>query len=329
VKRALALAVAVALLAPAAAAGQEPVPPPPPPAPPPAPAPPPPVPQLTLVADSVLRAGGRAVVLRGRSFVVRGAMLPAVAGQQVELRLFRNGKRSRTVRVPVAADGTFARRMPTRRLGRVSVRATHAATPELGAARGPKVSVRVVEPRLGPGAGGPLVRLLQRGLARLHYAVPRNGSFDAATGRAVMAFRKVNRMARRYDADRRVISKVLAGKGAFKPRHPDAGRHVEADLSRQVLALVDGARVVATYHSSSGAPATPTVIGTFRVYLKTPGTNAKGMVHSNYFIRGYAIHGYIDVPAFNASHGCLRIPIPDAWRVFRWLRIGDRVIVYP
>jgi lipoprotein-anchoring transpeptidase ErfK/SrfK len=209
------------------------------------------------------------------------------------------------------------------------VRAVHVATPELGAARGPKVVVGVVEARAAAGMSGPLVRLLQRGLAKLRYAVPRNGSFDAATGRAVMAFRKVNRMSRRYDADRRVIEKVLAGRGAFKPRHPDAGRHVEADISRQVLALIEGGKVVATYHTSTGAPATPTIIGSFRVYLKTPGTNAKGMVHSNYFIRGYAIHGYVDVPAFNASHGCLRVPIPDAWRIFRWLRIGDRVITYP
>ena len=63
--------------------------------------------------------------------------------------------------------------------------------------------------------------------------------------------------------------------------------------------------------------------------MKTPGTNAKGMVHSSYFIRGYAIHGYVSVPAFNASHGCLRVPIPDAYRIFSWLHIGDRVIVYP
>ena len=38
----------------------------------------------------------------------------------------------------------------------------------------------------------------------------------------------------------------------------------------------------------------------------------KGMVHSNYFIGGYAIHGYVSVPAYPASHGCLRVPIPDA-----------------
>jgi lipoprotein-anchoring transpeptidase ErfK/SrfK len=144
-----------------------------------------------------------------------------------------------------------------------------------------------------------------------------------------MAFRKVNQMPRRYDADRAVIEKVLAGKGAFKPRHPHAGRHVEADISRQVLALIDGGRVVDTYHTSTGAPATPTIIGSFRVYRKDPGTNAQGMVKSSYFIRGYAIHGYVDVPAFNASHGCLRVPIPDAQRIYDWIRMGDRVITYP
>jgi lipoprotein-anchoring transpeptidase ErfK/SrfK len=306
---------------PVAAAAQDPVPAPPPPGPP--------VPKLTLQVQKALPVGHDLVVLRKRAFRIVGTMAPAVPGERVELAIHRNGKRIRTVRTAVRPDGMFSRRMPTRRQGRLSVRVLHAATPQLAAARGPKVSVDVVEPRAAQGARGPLVKLLQRSLARLHYAVPINGTFDAATGRAVMAFRKVNGMHWRYDADRRVIEKAAAGKGAFKVRHPDAGRHVEADISRQVLALIDGGKVVATYHTSSGSPATPTVIGSFRVYLKTPGTNAKGMVHSSYFIRGYAIHGYVDVPAFNASHGCLRIPIPDASRVFNWLHIGDRVIVYP
>jgi hypothetical protein len=324
-KRPLALALALALIAPAGARAQDPVPTPPPAQPAPAP-----VPQLALQLEQIYRAGPDAVALEGRKFLVRGAMLPAVPGQPVQLRLSRHGRSFRTVTVVTAPDGSFARALETRRKGRINVRALHPATPQLGAARGPKVSLVVAAPRLDVGASGPLVRLLQRGMAALHYAVPRNGGrYEAATARAVMAFRKVNGMQRRYDADKRVIAKVLAGKGAFKPRHPGAGRHVEADLSRQVLALIDGGQVVATYHISSGAPGTPTVIGSFRVYLKTPGFNAKGMLDSNYFIRGYAIHGYIDVPAFNASHGCLRVPIPDAGRIFRWLKIGDRVIVYP
>jgi lipoprotein-anchoring transpeptidase ErfK/SrfK len=321
VSRAAALALAGGLLAPAAASAQTPPPPPP--------APPPPVPQLALALEKALPVGNDRVVLRKRAYRVTGTIAPVVPGDKVQLAIHRNGKKLRTVRAPVRPDGTFSRRMPTRRQGRFSVRVLHAATPQLGAARGPKVKLHVVTPRATQGDSGPLVKLLQRSLARLHYAVPTSGSYDAATGRAVMAFRKVNGMAWRYDADRRVIAKATAGKGAFKIRHPDAGRHAEADISRQVLALIEGGRVVATYHTSSGAPATPTVIGTFRVYLKTPGTNAKGMVHSSYFIRGYAIHGYVDVPAFNASHGCLRIPIPDAWRVYTWLHMGDRVIVYP
>jgi L,D-transpeptidase catalytic domain len=310
--RALGPALAGALLVPAAASAQAP-----------------PVPQLALELKRTLSVGHDRVVLRGRAYRVIGAIAPAVPGDRVRLAIHRNGKPIRSVRATVRPDGTFARRIPTRRTGRFSIRVLHDATPQLGAARGPKVRVHVKEPRAGEGDSGLLVKLLQRSLARLHYAVPTHGHYDAATGRAVMAFRKVNGMAWRYDADRRVIAKAAARKGAFRVRHRDAGRHVEADLSRQVLALIDGKRVVATYHTSSGAPATPTVIGSFRVYLKTPGTNASGMVHSSYFIRGYAIHGYVDVPAFNASHGCLRIPIPDAWSVYTWLRTGDRVIVYP
>ena len=64
------------------------------------------------------------------------------------------------------------------------------------------------------------------------------------------------------------------------------------------------------------------------MYSKTPGTNAKGMVHSNYFIRGYAIHGYASVPTYPASHGCVRVPIPDAMSIYNWVRLGDRIDTY-
>ena len=51
--------------------------------------------------------------------------------------------------------------------------------------------------------------------------------------------------------------------------------------------------------------------------------------HSSYFIRGYAIHGYASVPPYNASHGCLRVPVPNARSIYDWLRIGDVVWVEP
>jgi len=33
------------------------------------------------------------------------------------------------------------------------------------------------------------------------------------------------------------------------------------------------------------------------------------MYYSNYFIGGFAIHGYVDVPPYPASHGCVRVPM--------------------
>ena len=35
------------------------------------------------------------------------------------------------------------------------------------------------------------------------------------------------------------------------------------------------------------------------------------------------------MPAYNASHGCLRIPIPNAITVYNWINLGDRIIVEP
>jgi hypothetical protein len=146
--------------------------------------------------------------------------------------------------------------------------------------------------------------------------------------RAVLAFRKTNRMSRNTHLSGKVFEMLLSGHGGFRLRHPDAGKHVEADLSRQVLVLARDGRAERIYHTSTGTSATPTVRGAFRFYRKSPGTNAKGMVHSSYFIRGYAIHGYASVPTSPASHGCLRVPIPSALSIFRWIKLGDRIFVY-
>jgi hypothetical protein len=173
------------------------------------------------------------------------------------------------------------------------------------------------------------VRLLQDELARLRYEVPVSGRFDEATGRAVLAFRKVMGLERVESANAGVFQLLRRGAGRFRVRYPGEGNHLEADLSKQVLVEVERrGRVRRIYTMSSGKPSTPTVIGHFRVYSKTAGTNSKGMFDSNYFIRGYAIHGYAEVPAYAASHGCLRIPIPNASAVFAWVQIGYPVEVY-
>ena len=52
------------------------------------------------------------------------------------------------------------------------------------------------------------------------------------------------------------------------------------------------------------------------------------MYYSDFFIGGYAIHGYDPAPDYPASHGCMRLPIADAISAFGWLALGDWVDVY-
>ncbi|MGC2374089.1 MAG: L,D-transpeptidase family protein [Solirubrobacteraceae bacterium] len=213
----------------------------------------------------------------------------------------------------------------------VSLTASVALAAKSPAKRPTALERRVTHMRgsLSFGAHGPVVRLLQDELARLRYAVPVSGYFDEATGRAVLAFRKVAGLQRVESANAGAFQLLRRGAGRFHVRYPHQGNHVEADLSRQVLVEIErGGHVRRIYTMSSGKPSTPTVIGRFRVYSKEPGTNSHGMVDSSYFIGGYAIHGYAEVPTYAASHGCLRIPVPDASAVYGWVRVGYPVDVY-
>jgi hypothetical protein len=283
---------------------------------------------------TIQRAHGRpAFALTGESVVVRGVVEPYVAHQRVVVRFYLDGRlaQTRTVGVQSLGNGAGQFHVPyaASRAGVASVRAEHAASAQEGAFAARSGEVRFVGADMGEGARGPAVGLLQSQLRALHYAVPVNGDFEEATGRAVVAFRKLTGLARVASTDATVFHLLEHGAGAFKVRYPRDGRHVEADLTRQVLAEIEpGGRVRDIYTMSSGKPSTPTVIGHFLVYSKTPGTNAKGMVDSNYFIRGYAIHGYAEVPVYAASHGCLRVPIPDAPAIFTWVQLGTPVDVY-
>jgi peptidoglycan hydrolase-like protein with peptidoglycan-binding domain len=179
------------------------------------------------------------------------------------------------------------------------------------------------------GERGPLVRLLQKELAAKRYVVGKFGVYDARTGRAVLAFRKMTGMERNHIASPAVFRKLAAGEGAFKVRYPGQGRHVEGDLTHQVLALIGAnGKVQRLYPMSSGKPSTPTQLGTYQVYMQEYGTNNDGMVNSSFFNGGDAIHGYAEVPPYAASHGCLRVPIPDSLSIRHWVRIGTTVDVY-
>ena len=186
-----------------------------------------------------------------------------------------------------------------------------------------------LESLVASGTRGRSVRSMQDRLKALGYVIGQYGVNDGRTQRAVLAFRKLAGMARTSSADPAFFRALISGKGRFKVRYPRHGRHVEGDIGHQVLALIgSGGKVERLYPMSSGTGGTPTILGTYRVYRKDPGTNAKGMVASSYFIRGYAIHGYASVPTYNASHGCMRVPIPDAYPIFNWIQMGTIVDTY-
>ncbi|MBD0282540.1 MAG: L,D-transpeptidase [Thermoleophilaceae bacterium] len=260
--------------------------------------------------------------------VLRGRVTPAVPGELVTLNAIRDGKVSKRVRREVGRDGRFEFRFTVDKSGLLRLVVNHALSDKQAAFRARPQRIKVVRWTAGVGARGVRVLLLQRGLLRLGFATPVTGRFDGLTANAVNAFRKTSRMRVGGYASPAVYAMVFRRNGAFKLRYPRAGKHVEFDWSRQVLVLARRGRPYRVYHTSSGAPATPTVFGTFRFYRQTPGTNALGMVHSSYFIRGYAIHGYASVPNYPASHGCLRVPIPNAASIFRWIDIGDPIYSY-
>jgi peptidoglycan hydrolase-like protein with peptidoglycan-binding domain len=287
--------------------------------------------QIKLALQGV---GGKPLfALLGRRVVVRGVVTPYVGGQKVKVTFYRDGRKVQVKNVSVTAIGNGAGQFHINYVsgfpGVVQARAAHYATPQQGAFSGSSPAVQYVTPNIGPGGRGPSVRLLQSELDVLHYAVPLSGVYDEGTGRAVIALRKVMGLARVPNASAQVWERLQHGGGVFHVRYPRDGRHVEGDLTKQVLAEIEpGGRVRTIYTMSSGKPSTPTVIGHFQVYSKTPGFNSEGMYESNYFIRGYAIHGYAEVPTYAASHGCLRVPIPDAPAIYSWVKIGTAVDVY-
>ena len=93
-----------------------------------------------------------------------------------------------------------------------------------------------------------------------------------------------------------------------------------------MLLLVRNSRVTDVVHVSTGATGN-TPIGTRRIYPKVAGWNWV-LWYPLYFLRGFAVHGYPDVPAYPASHGCVRVPMWIAPRLYASFGHGQSVHVY-
>jgi hypothetical protein len=272
------------------------------------------------------------VTIPGRAVVLTGVVRPYVRGQKVKLRAFVGGHqfehvtlRLKTSRRGVYGGFTWSVRSPS--AGNVSVVVEHAATRRMAGFER-RTSFAALDTNVGFGATGPFVDLIQARLAALHFYIPQTGVYDTTTGLAIDAYHRLLSQGFSQLLSPEIINDLLNGIGTFQIRFPNQGNHAEGDLTHQLLALANGSKVYWILPISSGKPSTPTVLGSWQIYSRVPGYLPDGMYYSDFFIRGYAIHGYDPAPDYPASHGCMRLPIIDAISVFNWLTIGDWVDTY-
>ena len=184
------------------------------------------------------------------------------------------------------------------------------------------------------------VREAERRLAELGYWTgPVDGVLDPATRSALIAFQKWEG---RPVTGKLTLDDLEAIRTATPPKARDVGyAHVEVDIDRQVLLIVNDDNSVRVLHTSTGSgkpfmdqgqmSVAYTPRGRFVVYDKTFGweDGALGSVYyANYISGGVAIHGYLSVPTQPASHGCIRIPMFAAREVSKLTPVGTIVLVY-
>ncbi len=112
---------------------------------------------------------------------------------------------------------------------------------------------------------------------------------------------------------------------------------VEVDLSAQRLYAHRGPELLETFIISSGKKGTPTVTGTFRIYVKYssapmsgPGYYLPGVPYIMYFYKDYGLHGTYWHNNFGTpmSHGCVNLKTENAKWLYKRARVGTRVIIH-
>jgi hypothetical protein len=180
----------------------------------------------------------------------------------------------------------------------------------------------------------------ERRLSELGYWTgPVDGRLDEGTKSALIAFQKWEG---REITGKLTLEELEAIRNGVAPQARDLGyEHVEVDVDRQVLMLINDEGAVKVLPVSTGndkqfmdqgqMSVAYTPRGRFVVYDKTYGWengDLGSVYYANYISGGVAIHGYLTVPTTPASHGCIRIPMFAAREVSRLLPVGTIVLVY-
>ena len=174
---------------------------------------------------------------------------------------------------------------------------------------------------------------VQHRLVALRYlpASAVTGRWDYRTRQALLAFQGWQRLERTGTAGPTTLA-ALRTATPPQPRHRTSGREIEVFRSLGVTLLIERGQVIRAVHSSSGKPGYVTPTGTYQVFRKALRTLSHSyhvwLPYASYFNRGIAFHEWAAVPAYPASHGCIRIPAPEAPVVYAFARMGTPVVVY-
>lgn len=190
-----------------------------------------------------------------------------------------------------------------------------------------------------PGVEGAHVAVLQSRLASMGFRPgPIDGVFGGQTYSAVLALQKHEGLERTgvLDETTRVALEGLRSSG---PRTDLLGNRIEVDLVRQLIFVVrnDDLTIINT-STGNGAPyarydgttaIARTPRGSFAIGRRYNGSETSylgTLYRPMYFYGGYAIHGSGSVPAYPASHGCVRTSYGDI--DFLWTIIPTGMSVY-
>jgi hypothetical protein len=184
-----------------------------------------------------------------------------------------------------------------------------------------------------PAPTGLTVREAQQLLTDLGYLADGSvsGVDDDRTHVAVLGFQKWSGLERDAVLG---LGTIAALRRATRPLPSDRlgpGRRIEIRLDRQVALLIEDDKVRRVVHISTGKPGWSTPAGTFRVYRKERYSWSVPfkvwMPWASYFTGGIAFHEYGSVPAYPASHGCVRVNHYDAVALYAFAGFGTMVRV--
>ena len=267
----------------------------------------------------------RAVRLFGKGRITGRVAPPQDAGR-VTISLRRGGQRLWQRKVVLREGRRFGTSFEIDKPGRfVAGAAFRDATGTRGGDRSAPKATPL--PALGEGSKGVYVRLLESRLCELAYHL--NGCdrrYTEQTADALRAFNKVTGRDRLGTVDA-ATWQALASARRPQPRYRSDGFHIEVDQTRQVLFMVKDAKVTGILHVSTGANGY-THDGTYQVYRKLAGYSPGRLYYPSYFDGRRALHGWPEVPTYNASHGCVRLPMWSATWVYGKADMGATIHIY-